>query len=79
MALWLSALRVGRPLPPGIFLVLISVSGSFDPRALMRLEGLRKLTKSTSSGLDPVTFRRVAYCPNQLHYCERPLRGEYVE
>jgi hypothetical protein len=34
----------------------------------VRLEGLGKLKKSTSSGLDPATFRLVAYDLNQLRY-----------
>jgi hypothetical protein len=37
----LSALRAGRPLPPGRFLVLISVR--VDPRAIVRPEGLGQL------------------------------------
>jgi hypothetical protein len=50
-----------RPhLPPGIFLVLISVRSSVDPRAIVRLEGLGKLKKSTSSAFDPAAFRLVA-------------------
>jgi hypothetical protein len=40
MAVRLSALRAGRPLPPGRFLVLISFSGWVDPRAIVRLEEL---------------------------------------
>jgi hypothetical protein len=46
----LSVLRAGRLLPPGRFLVLIFVRGWVDPRASVRLEGLGKLKKCTSSG-----------------------------
>jgi hypothetical protein len=44
-----------RPLftRPGRFLVLISVRGWVEPRAIVRLE-------STSSGLDPAAFRLIA-------------------
>jgi hypothetical protein len=48
------------PLPPGRFLILISVRCGIDPRTIVRLEGLDKLKKSTSSGLNPATFRLVA-------------------
>jgi hypothetical protein len=40
-----------RFLPPGRFLVIISVGGWVDPRAMVRLEGLGKLEKSTPSGI----------------------------
>jgi hypothetical protein len=40
MALRLSALRAGRPLPPGRLMILIYVRGLVDPRAIVRLEEL---------------------------------------
>jgi hypothetical protein len=46
MAVRVSALCAGLPLPPGRFLILISVRGWVDPRIIVRLEGLRKLKKS---------------------------------
>jgi hypothetical protein len=62
----------GRPLPPGRFLVLISVRGSVDPKAIVRLEGLGKLkSRMTSTGKEPATFRLVAQCLNQLRYSNK--------
>jgi hypothetical protein len=51
--------------PQKNFLVLISVRGQVNPRAMVRLEGLSKLQKKkkksiTSSALIPTTFRLVA-------------------
>jgi hypothetical protein len=45
MAVRLLALYAGRPLPPGRSLVLISVRGCVDPRAIVRLEGLAQFEK----------------------------------
>jgi hypothetical protein len=60
MEVRLSALRAGRPLPPGRFLILISVRGRVDLRAIVLLEGLGKLENPmTSSGTEPATFRLV--------------------
>jgi hypothetical protein len=69
MAVRLSAPRDGRTLLSGRLLVLISVRGWVDLRAMMRLEGLGKLRNPvTWSGIEPATFRLVAQCLNQLRY-----------
>jgi hypothetical protein len=42
---------------PGRFVVLISVKGTVDPRAIVGLEGLDQLKNPiTSSGIKPLTF-----------------------
>jgi hypothetical protein len=67
MAVRLSALRAGCPLPSERFLMLISVRGWVGPRAMVRLEGLDQLNNPvTSSEIEPATFRLVAYRLNQL-------------
>jgi hypothetical protein len=69
MTVRLSALCAGRSLPPGRFLVLISVSDWVDPKAILRLAELVQLKNPvSSSGMDPATFRFLAYCFNQLRY-----------
>jgi hypothetical protein len=79
MAVRLSALRAGRFLPPGRFLVLISVRGWDDPRVILRLEGLGQLKNPMISlGIEPATFGLVAESHNQLRYRVPPVSLRYI-
>jgi hypothetical protein len=49
---------------PGRFLVLMSVRGWVDPRALVRLEGLHQV-KMPASGIEHIALRLVMQCLNQ--------------
>jgi len=75
MVVTLSALRTGRLYPQEMFLVLISVRGWFDPRAIGRMFMSMK-NPLMPAGIEPETFRFVA---QHLNHCATAPRLRVVD
>jgi hypothetical protein len=74
MAVRFSALRADRPLPPGWYVLLISVIAWVDSKDIVLLDGLGQLKDPmTSSEIEPAIFQLVNY------FLEIPLYVLFID
>jgi len=74
----LSAVRTGRLYSQDMSLVLVSVRGWVEPRAIVRPEGIsNRKTWMPPLGIEPVNFQVVAHCPKQPRHILPHTKPKY--